>query len=161
AQLPRPIVTKEVASYLPAAAVATTAAATATTAAAAITAVATVAAAATAEVTAAATPPPPPEPAPAPAQPPPPAPPPRLLLRLVDAERAPVEDAAVHLLDRALRLLGRRHGDEREAARAAGRAIGHEVDIVDLAELRKSRADGLRVGVERQIAHIQSVVHRS
>jgi hypothetical protein len=64
------------------------------------------------------------------------------------------------LLDRLGGLFGSAHGDECEAARAAGLAIGHEVDVTDGAEGLKGRADAIGSGVKRQISYIQTSVHQ-
>ena len=82
------------------------------------------------------------------------------LLGLVDAERATVEGAAVHALDGLRGLLGRAHGHEREAARAARLAIRDEVDVTDSAEFLEGLADAFSIGVERKIPNVQTSVHR-
>lgn len=82
------------------------------------------------------------------------------LLGLVDAERATVEGAAVHTLDGLRGLLGRAHGHEREAARAARLAIRDEVDVADSAEFLEGLADAFSIGVERKIPNVQTSVHR-
>ncbi len=70
------------------------------------------------------------------------------LLGFVDAEGASVEGMAVHALDRLSGFLGRAHGDEREAAGAAGLAIGYQVDVADRSEFLERRADAFSIGVE-------------
>src|SRR5262249_48940389 len=85
----------------------------------------------------------------------------RAVLRLVDAERAPVELGAVELADRVGRGLAGGHLDEREAARAAGLAIGHHLDVDHLAAGGEGGAQVLLRGVIGEVAHIQSVLHRS
>ena len=82
------------------------------------------------------------------------------LLGLVDAERATVEGLAVHALDRLRGFLGGAHGDEREPARATGLAVGHEVDVAYGSELRERSPDAFGGGVKREIANIQTSVHR-
>jgi len=59
------------------------------------------------------------------------------LFGFVDLERTPVEIGAVHRLHGALGLFASAHGDEAEAARLAGRAIGDQVDVNDLAMRRE------------------------
>jgi len=82
------------------------------------------------------------------------------LLSLVDAEGTTVEERAVHLGNRLLGLLSSRHGDEAEAAGLTRIAIGHDVDVDDLAA-----RDGERVtervlgGVERKIADVEARAH--
>jgi hypothetical protein len=83
------------------------------------------------------------------------------LLGLVHAERATVEGLAVHAFDGLGGFLGRAHRDEREAARAAGLAIGHEVDVADISELLKRSADAIGSGVEREVSNVQTSVHRA
>jgi hypothetical protein len=83
------------------------------------------------------------------------------LLGLVHTERTALERLAIHTLDRARSLLRRRHGHERKAPRAARLAVGHEVDVLNGAELLEDGAHGLGAGVEGQVAHVQSVVHRN
>jgi hypothetical protein len=83
------------------------------------------------------------------------------LLGLVHAEGTALERLAIHTLDRARSLLRRRHGHERKAPRAARLAVGHEVDVLNGAELLEDGAHGLGAGVEGQVAHVQSVVHRN
>jgi hypothetical protein len=82
------------------------------------------------------------------------------LLGFVNAERSTVESAAIHTLDRLGGFLGGTHGHEREAARAARFAIGDEVDVADGSELLERGADAFCIGVEREIANVQTSVHR-
>ena len=70
------------------------------------------------------------------------------LLGFVDAERATVEGVAVHTLDGLRGFLGRAHGDESEAARAARFTIGYQVDVADRSEFLERRADAFSIGVE-------------
>jgi hypothetical protein len=82
------------------------------------------------------------------------------LLGFIDAQRATVEGLAVHALDRLRSLFGGAHGHEREAARAAGLAIGDEVDVAYRAELLEGSANAVGGRVEREISYIQTSVHR-
>src|SRR5262245_6899053 len=81
------------------------------------------------------------------------------LLRLVHAERTAVDGLAVDLRDRLLRLGVGAHRHEREAARATGVAIHHDVDVGDLAELREQLADRVGGGLEGQVANVEPVTH--
>jgi hypothetical protein len=83
------------------------------------------------------------------------------LLGLIHAERATVEGLAVHAFDGLGGFLGGAHRDEREAARAAGLAIGHEVDVADIPELLKRGADAIGGGVEREVSNVQTSIHRA
>src|SRR5262249_38151388 len=84
------------------------------------------------------------------------------LLGLVDAQRTAVELRAVHRLDRRLCVSIRRHLDEREAARAAGVAIEHDAAALDLAAIGAERgSQGLLCGVERKIAYVETLAHRT
>jgi hypothetical protein len=58
----------------------------------------------------------------------------RTLFRLVDAEGATVETRTVHGLDGLLGLGRRTHRDKPESTRLTRRAIGHDVDVRDLAD---------------------------
>jgi hypothetical protein len=82
------------------------------------------------------------------------------LLGFVYTERTSVERLAVHALHGLGRFVGGAHGHEREAARAAGLAIGHEVDVTNSTELLECSADAISGGVEREISNIQTSVHR-
>ena len=82
------------------------------------------------------------------------------LLGLVNAERAPVEGAAVHTLDGLRGLLGGTHGHECKTARAARLTIRDEVDVADRSELLERSTDAISIGVERKITNIQTSVHR-
>jgi hypothetical protein len=81
------------------------------------------------------------------------------LLGFVDAERASVEGATVHALDRLGRLFGRTHGHEGEAARAACLAIGDKVDVANGSEFLERLANAISIGVEREISDVQTSVH--
>jgi hypothetical protein len=83
----------------------------------------------------------------------------RTFLSLVDAQRATVEVGAVHGRDGSLRLLLGSHGDETEAARATGLAIGHDVRVSDLAGAGESLAQDVRGGVKREIADVEAIAH--
>src|SRR5262245_16229855 len=74
------------------------------------------------------------------------------LFGLVNAEVAAVERRAVHLVDRLLGGLGRRHLDEGEAARSAALAVEHELHLDHVAELRKGTMDDVLGRVEREVA---------
>jgi hypothetical protein len=82
------------------------------------------------------------------------------LFGLVDAQRPAFEYGAVHLLNRRLRKLRIAHGHEAEASRLTGRAIHHDVDIGDFANLGERSAQDVLRGVEGQIAHVKSIAHR-
>jgi hypothetical protein len=82
------------------------------------------------------------------------------LLGFVHTECPSVEGRAVHTLDGLRRFLAGTHGHEREAARAAGLAIGHEVDVAHSSELLECSADAVSACVEREISNIQTSVHR-
>ena len=82
------------------------------------------------------------------------------LLGLVNAERTPVEGAAVHTLDGLRGLLGGTHGHECKTARAARLTIGDEVDVADRSELLERSTDAISIGIERKISNIQTSVHR-
>jgi hypothetical protein len=84
---------------------------------------------------------------------------PLALLRFVDAERATVEERAVHLVDRFLSFGFGAHRDEREPAGLARLAIGRDVDIADFAERSECGADRVRRRVERQITYVETVSH--
>jgi hypothetical protein len=80
-------------------------------------------------------------------------------LSLVDAQRATVEVSAVHGRDGSLCLLLVSHGDETEAARATGLAIGHDVRVGDLASAGEGLAQDVRGGVKREIADVEAIAH--
>jgi hypothetical protein len=82
------------------------------------------------------------------------------LLGFVNAERPTVEGAAIHTLDRLCGFFGGSHGHKREPARATSLAIRDEVDITDGSELLERGTDAFCIGVEREIAYIQTSVHR-
>jgi hypothetical protein len=82
------------------------------------------------------------------------------LLGFVHTERPSVERLAVHALDGLGGFIGRAHGHEREAARAASLAIGHEVDVANRTELLECSADAVSGCVERKVSNIQTSVHR-
>src|SRR5579859_236400 len=85
----------------------------------------------------------------------------RALLGLVDAQRAPVEVGAVHLLDGLLGLGLRAHRHEAEAARLARGPVGDDVDVRDLTDAREGLAHGVDGGRKRQIADVQTRSHVS
>lgn len=70
------------------------------------------------------------------------------LLGFVHPERAPVERATIHPLDRLGGFLGGAHGHEGKAAGAAGLTIRDQVDIADRSELLERRTYALCIGVE-------------
>src|SRR5262249_23630239 len=82
------------------------------------------------------------------------------LLGFVHTERPSIEGRAVHALDGLGRFIGGAHGHEREAARAAGLAIGHEVDVAYSAELLECSADAVSGRVEREVSNVKTSVHR-
>ena len=71
------------------------------------------------------------------------------------AEAMAAEIDAVHLLRRNLGLFRGPHGDEREAAGAAGHLVHGDVDIGHRAELTKGRAKLVLGGLERQVTDVQ------
>jgi hypothetical protein len=82
------------------------------------------------------------------------------LLGLVDAQRAAVERASVHALDRLGGFLGSTHGHEREPAGAAGLAVRDQVDVTDGSEFLERSTDAISIGIERKISNVQTSVHR-
>jgi hypothetical protein len=82
------------------------------------------------------------------------------LLGFVHTERTSVEGRAVHALHGLGRFVRGAHGYEREAARTAGLAIRHEMDVANRAELREGSADAVSGCVEREISNVQTSVHR-
>src|SRR5262245_34598279 len=69
----------------------------------------------------------------------------------VDGEIAAVEVRAVERIDRVLRLFGRTHSDEAEAARAARGAIHHKVCLGDGAMRREGVLEIVFGRVEREV----------
>ena len=82
------------------------------------------------------------------------------LRRFVHPERATADDVAVHALDGFLRELVRRHGDEREPARAASLTVRDDMHVRDLSDALECRTNRIPICLERQIAHVQSIPHR-
>ena len=82
-------------------------------------------------------------------------------LGLVHAERAPIDERAVHALDRRRRLLISAHRDEREAARAARLAVHDDVNVGDLAAGREGLANAVARGVEGKVADVKTIAHVS
>jgi hypothetical protein len=82
------------------------------------------------------------------------------LFGFVHAERAAVQGAAIHALDRLGGFFGSAHGHEREAAGATGLAIGDQVDITYRSEFLERSTDAISIGIERKISNIQTSVHR-
>jgi hypothetical protein len=72
---------------------------------------------------------------------------------LVDIERTAIEISSIERRNRAVRFGGVRHFDERKTARAAGVAVGYEVDTVHLSVGLKERTDGRFSCCEIQIAY--------
>ena len=66
---------------------------------------------------------------------------------------------AVHAGDRGVRLFRRRHGHEREAARATCNAIGDQGNVRDGAVGRKGLFEFIISGGERKVPHIESGFH--
>ena len=81
------------------------------------------------------------------------------LLRFVDAQGAAVEEHAVHFRDGLLSLLRGAHGDEREAARLAGFAIGGDVNVGHFAERREGGAERVRRRVEGEVTYVETISH--
>src|ERR1019366_2354383 len=72
---------------------------------------------------------------------------------LVDIERTAIEISTVESRNGAVRFGGVRHFDERKSARAAGVAVGYEVDTIHLSVGLKERTDGRFSCCEIQIAY--------
>lgn len=72
----------------------------------------------------------------------------------VDLEGATAELDPVGLLDGDLGLIGRAHGDEREAARAARELVHGDVEIGHGAELLEMGAEFVFGGLERQVTDV-------
>jgi hypothetical protein len=85
----------------------------------------------------------------------------RTLFRLVHAERTTVEVRAVHRFNGLLGLGRRTHRDEPEPTRLTRRAVGHDMDVRDLADAREGLTNGLSGGRKRQVADIQTRSHVS
>lgn len=82
------------------------------------------------------------------------------LTRFVDLERAAIDLRAIHRRDCCLRLGVRRHLDEREATRATGFPIHHDVNIRHLATILLERsAQNFRRGGVIEIADVQTLSH--
>lgn len=75
------------------------------------------------------------------------------VLAHLDANRAPVDLRAAHAVDARPGLVRVREGDEPEPARAPGVAIGHHLDVHDLAEATERGAQAALVRVEAQVTH--------
>src|SRR5262249_39598129 len=69
----------------------------------------------------------------------------------VDGEIAAVQVSAVKRIDRVLRLFGRAHGDESEAAGASSGAIRHEVCLGNSAMRREDVLQIVFGGIERKV----------
>jgi hypothetical protein len=82
------------------------------------------------------------------------------LLGFVHTKRSTVEGLTVHGLHGLGRFFSGAHGHEREAAGAAGLAIGDEVDVADCAELLECSANAISGRVERKVSYIETGVHR-
>src|SRR5450759_2419738 len=72
---------------------------------------------------------------------------------LVDIECTAIEISTIERRNRAVRFGGVRHFDKRKTARAAGVAVGYEVDTVHLSVRLKERTDGRFSCCEIQIAY--------
>lgn len=77
----------------------------------------------------------------------------------VDGECAAIEIAAVHAVDGLLGVLCGGHGDEAEAARAAGHAVHHDGDLEDGAVLGEGVLEVVFGGLERKVPDKQLVAH--
>ena len=75
------------------------------------------------------------------------------VLAHLDANRAPVDLRAAHAVDARPGLVRVREGDEPEPARAPRVAIGHHLDVHDLAEATERGAQAALVRVEAQVTH--------
>ena len=84
----------------------------------------------------------------------------RTRLGLVHAQVAPVELHAVQLLDRGLSFLVGRELGEREATRASGVAVHHEVEVLDVATvLREDGLQGVLGRVPGEVADVETLAH--
>jgi len=82
------------------------------------------------------------------------------LFGLIDAERATVEQGAVHLGD-GLGGLGRgAHRHEREATGLARFAVRDDVDVGDLPEGGEGSAYGFSSGLEGEVPDVEAISHR-
>jgi hypothetical protein len=82
-------------------------------------------------------------------------------LRLVHAQRTPIDVLAIERLDGALRILFAFHFDERKATRATGVPVEHDLDVGDLAAVAFERgAQGVFGGLEGEVSYVQSRTHR-
>src|SRR5437762_13331981 len=77
----------------------------------------------------------------------------------LDLQRPAVHFLTVELLDRRVRIFGRRHLDEAESARAAGLLLHHDRRGLDPARLREHFAKTLARRRERQASDEQFVLH--
>jgi len=77
----------------------------------------------------------------------------------IDAQWASAEHGAIELRNRGLSRFVSAHRHEREATRAAGLAIHHNVYVGHFADTFKRSSHIICRGIERQIPHIQSLAH--
>jgi hypothetical protein len=82
-------------------------------------------------------------------------------LRLVHAQRTPIDVLAVERLDGTLRILFAFHLDERKTTRATGVPVEHDLDVGHLAAVAFERgAQGIFGGLEGEVSYVQSRTHR-
>ena len=81
------------------------------------------------------------------------------LFCFIHAKRATFEHCAVHICDCLGSFLSRAHGDEREATGLSRLAVGHDVDVGDLADCCERCADRISGGVKRKIADVKTITH--
>jgi hypothetical protein len=73
---------------------------------------------------------------------------------LIDRQLTATEINAIHLFCCNLGLIGRAHGDEREAARAAGHLVHGDINIGHATELAEGGAKLVFRGLERQVTDV-------
>src|SRR4030095_11485199 len=79
--------------------------------------------------------------------------------RLVDRQPPSAELLIVQLRDGVLRIVIRRHLDERETARAAGVAIAHDFDSFEMARLGEQILKILLIRIVRNVADVEFSTH--
>src|SRR5262249_61858408 len=85
---------------------------------------------------------------------------PRLLWsRLINGQCAAAETLLMELSNGVLRILIRRHFDERESTRTSSFTIAHDIHGRDVSSLRKQRGEVVFVGVVGEIADVEFVTH--
>ena len=82
-------------------------------------------------------------------------------LRLVHAQRTPIDVLAIERLDGTLCILLAFHLDERKATRTTGVPVEHDLHVGDLAAVAFERgAQGIFGGLEGEVSYVQSRTHR-